>query len=206
MQLLLLGAGMGIVGGLVPSPLHLIALAQVALGRWPRAIAILILPPLAIDGLLLVTTLLFYRYIPRGIAHGIAYIGGITLIGLASYSLLALRRQTHDEMADSLTLTYASVSAASLSELTAPGTWIYWMTVAGPILAEGHVSGYAHIVPFFAGGLVGYYGAAVLSVWVLAWGAGLHRHFRRYLFLTANVLLLILGISYLVRALRGGVR
>jgi len=203
MQLLLLGAGMGIVGGLIPSPLHLIALAQVGLGRWPRAIAILILPPLLIDGLLLVATLLFYRYIPRGIAHDVAYVGGATLIVLASYALIAMRRQTREQMAESPSLTYASVSAASLAELTAPGTWIYWMTVAGPILAEGKAVGYAHVAPFFAGGLVGYYGAALLSVRILAWGAGLHRQFRRHLFLVANLLLLVLGVSYLVRAFWG---
>ena len=45
MDLLLLGLGMGIVGGLFPSPLHLIALAQVALGRWTRGILILVGPP-----------------------------------------------------------------------------------------------------------------------------------------------------------------
>jgi hypothetical protein len=203
MQLLLLGAGMGIVGGLVPSPLHLIALSQVALGRWPRALAILILPPLAIDGALLAATLFFYQLIPRGIAHDVAYVGGVTLISLAAYSLLATRGKSHDELAKSSALTYASVTAASLAELSAPGTWIYWMTVAGPILAEGRTYGYLHVVPFFAGGLVGYYGAAVLSVGLLAWGASLHRHFKRYLFLVANVLLLVLGISYLIRARYG---
>jgi hypothetical protein len=200
MQLLLLGAGMGIVGGLVPSPLHLIALAQVGLGRWPRAIAILILPPLAIDGALLAATLFFYQLIPRGIAHDVAYVGGTTVTSLAIYSLLSMRGKSHEELAESSTLTYAGVTAASLAELSAPGTWIYWMTVAGPILAEGRVYGYWHVVPFFAGGLFGYYGAAVLSVWLLALGAGLHRHFKRYLFLAANVLLLIFGISYLIRA------
>jgi hypothetical protein len=200
MQLLLLGMGMGIVGGLVPSPLHLIALAQVGLGRWPRAIAILILPPLAIDGALLVVTLFFYQLIPRGIAHDVAYVGGATVIALAVYSLLSARGKSHEELAGSSALTYAGVTAASLAELSAPGTWIYWMTVAGPILAEGRVSGYAHVVPFFAGGLLGYYGAAVGSVWLLAWGAGLHRRFKHYLFLIANIVLLIFGISYLIRA------
>jgi len=200
MQLLLLGAGMGIVGGLVPSPLHLIALAQVALGRWPRAVLVLIVPPLIVDGALLVCTLFFYSYIPHGLAHDVAYVGGVTLLVLAGYSLLHMRGKSQEELAASTPLTFASVFAASLAELSAPGTWIYWMTVAGPILAEGRISGYWHVVPFFAGGLFGYYGAAVLSVWLLAWGASLHRHFRRYLFLTANVLLLILGISYLIRA------
>ncbi|HEV2424203.1 MAG TPA: hypothetical protein VGZ29_05190 [Terriglobia bacterium] len=200
MQLLLLGAGMGIVGGLVPSPLHLIALAQVGLGRWPRALAILILPPLAVDGALLAATLFFYQLIPRGIAHDVAYVGGVTLLGLATYSLLSMRGKSHQELAESSALTYAGVTAASLAELTAPGTWIYWITIAGPILAEGRTYGYPHVVPFFAGGLLGYYGAAVLSVWLLAWGASLHRHFKRYLFLVANVLLLVLGFSYLIRA------
>jgi uncharacterized membrane protein YqgA involved in biofilm formation len=203
MQLLLIGAGMGIVGGLVPSPLHLIALAQVSLGRWARAIAILILPPLAIDGALLAATLFFYQIIPHNIAHDVAYVGGLTLIALAGYALYSMRRRTHEELAASAALTYASVSAASLAELTAPGTWIYWLTVAGPVLSEGRVEGYWHVVPFFAGGLVGYYGAAVASVWLLAWGASLHRQFKRYLFLVANLLLLVLGISYLVRAAWG---
>lgn len=200
MQLLLIGAGMGIVGGLVPSPLHLIALAQVALGRWGRAILILILPPLAVDGALLAITFFFYQHIPHGIAHGVAYVGGLSLIGLAGYALWAMRGKSRETLADSSALTYASVAAATLAELTAPGTWIYWLTIAGPILAEGRLKGYGYVVPFFAGSVFGYYGAAVISVWIIAWGATLHRSFRRYLFLAANVLLLILGISYLVRA------
>jgi hypothetical protein len=203
MQLLLIGAGMGIVGGLVPSPLHLIALAQVALGRWGRAILVLILPPLVVDGALLVVTFFFYQHIPHGIAHDVAYVGGFSLIGLASYALWTMRGKSREALADSSTLTYASVAAATTAELTAPGTWIYWLTIAGPILAEGHLRGYGHVVPFFAGSVFGYYGAALLSVWIIAWGATLNRHFRRYLFLAANVLLLFLGISYLVRAYFG---
>ena len=61
MDLLILGAGMGIVGGLVPSPLHMIALSQVALGRWGRAMKVLIGAPLVVDGCLLLVTCLFFR-------------------------------------------------------------------------------------------------------------------------------------------------
>ena len=191
---------MGIVGGLIPGPLHFIALAQVALNRWARAIFVLIGPPLGVDGALLVVTLFFYRYVPRTIAHDVAYLGGVVLIGLASYALLETRRKDPDQMAHSSTLTYASVSVATLAELAAPGTWIYWLTVAGPVLAEGRQHGYWHVVPFFAGGLVGYYGAAVFSVWLIALGASLHKQFQRHLFLAANLLLLALGTSYLIRA------
>jgi hypothetical protein len=191
---------MGIVGGLIPSPLHLIALAQVALNRWMRALGILVGPPLVVDGALLVVTFFFYRYVPHSIAHDVAYVGGLVLVGFASYALVEMRRKSQAEMADSIVLTYASVSAATLAELTAPGTWIYWLTVAGPVLAEGRVRGFGHIVPFFAGGLVGYYGAAILSVRLMAWGASLHRQFKQRLFLVANLLLLVMGISYLLRA------
>lgn len=203
MDLLLLGAGMGIVGGLFPSPLHLIALAQVALNRWAHAIVILVGPPLAVDGGLLLVTFFFYRYVPHSIAHSIAYVGGVALVGFAGYSLYQMRGKSQEEMAQSPGLTYASVSVATLAELTAPGTWIYWLTVAGPIIAEGRAKGYWHVVPFFAGGLAGYYGAAIFSVWLMAWGAGLHKKFKQRLFLVANLLLLVLGISYLVRAYLG---
>lgn len=203
MDLLLLGAGMGIVGGLFPSPLHLIALAQVALDRWVRAILILVGPPLAVDGGLLLVTFFFYRYVPHSIAHDVAYVGGVTLVGFAGFSLFQMRGKSQQELAQSAGLTYASVSVATLAELTAPGTWIYWLTVAGPVIAEGHAKGYWHVVPFFAGGIAGYYGAAIFSVWLMAWGAGLHKKFKQRLFLVANLLLLVLGISYLVRAYLG---
>jgi sulfite exporter TauE/SafE len=37
----------------------------------------------------------------------------------------------------------------------------------------------------------------------MAWSAGLHKRFKQHLFLVANVLLLLMGISYLVRAYFG---
>jgi threonine/homoserine/homoserine lactone efflux protein len=200
MDLLLLGAGIGIVGGLIPSPLHLIALTQVALNRWLRAILILLGPPLLVDGALLVVTFFFYQYVPHNIAHYVAYGGGVVLIAFGSYSLAEMRRKTKEEMARSAAVTYASVSVATLAELGAPGTWIYWLTVAGPVIAEGRQEGYWHVVPFFVGGLVGYYGAAIFATWLMAWGAGLHKQFKKHLFLAANLLLVVLGISYLLRA------
>ncbi len=200
MELLLIGAGMGVVGGLIPSPLHLIALAQVALNRWGRALFILIGPPLVIDGGLLLLTLLFYQYVPHHVAHAVSYVGGSLLSAFGAASLLQMRRKSREEMAGSTVQTYASVTVATLAELAAPGTWVYWLTIAGPILAEGRQKGYWHVVPFFGGGLVGYYGAAVLSVWLLSWGAGLHKRFKPHLFLASNALLIMLGISYLLRA------
>jgi hypothetical protein len=200
MDLLILGAGMGIVGGLVPSPLHMIALSQVALGRWGRAINVLVAAPLAVDGCLLLITSLFYRFIPVGIAHYVAFVGGSALIGFASYALWEMRGKTQQEMANSASLSYASLSVALLAEVASPGTWVYWLTVAGPILAEGKLKGYGHVVPFFAGGLLGFYGAAATTLCLLSWGAGLHKQFKRHLFLAANILLLMMGISYLIHA------
>jgi hypothetical protein len=203
MDLLILGAGMGMVGGMLPNPLQMIALTQVGLGRWARAIFVLIVPPLVVDAAFLFVTLLFFRFIPLGIVHYVAYVGGLVLIGFASHALWGLRRKTQEEMASSAGYTIAGVSAATLAEVAAPGTWIYWGTIAGPILAEGRVRGYGHVVPFFVGGLVGFYGAAVFSTCLIAWGAGLHKAFKKHIFLTANVLLLLIGISYLVRAYLG---
>jgi LysE type translocator len=200
MELLILGVSMGVVGGLVPSPLHMLALAQVALKRWDRAIGVLIAPPLVIDGALLLLTFFFYEYVPRNIAHVVAYAGGAYLIFYSLYALLCMRGKSREEMAESHGLTYGSVTAASLSELSAPGTWIYWMTIAGPILAEGKQRGYWHVVPFFAGGLVGYYGAALISLALLAWGASLHRHLRQNLLWIANFLLLAFGVGYVLHA------
>lgn len=203
MDLLIIGAGMGVVGGMLPNPLQMIALTQVAIGRWGRAVFVLIVPPLIADAAFLLVTLFFFRFIPMGIVHYVGYVGGVVLIGFASYSLFELHRKTQEEMANSAAFTFAGVSVAVLAEVAAPGTWIYWVTIAGPILAEGRVHGYGDVVPFFVGGLVGYYGAAILSTGLMAWGAGLYKRFKQHLFLAANILLLLIGISYLVHAYRG---
>jgi hypothetical protein len=203
MDLLMLGAGMGVVGGMLPNPIQMIALTQVTLGRWARAIVVLIVPPLVVDTAFLIVTLFFFRFLPLGSVHYIAYAGGFTLIVFAGRGLWGLRRKTAQEMANSSGYTLAGISVAAMAEVAAPGTWIYWTTIAGPILAEGRVRGYGHVIPFFVGGLVGYYGASVVSTCLMAWGAGLHKAFKQHLFLTANILLLLIGISYFVRAYLG---
>ncbi|MBZ5544778.1 MAG: hypothetical protein LAO07_14040 [Acidobacteriia bacterium] len=58
--------------------------------------------------------------------------------------------------------------------------------------------------PFFVGSVLGYYGAAVFATWLMAWGAGLHKQFKKRLFLVANALLVVLGMSYLARAYFAG--
>jgi hypothetical protein len=181
----------------------MIALTQAALGRWARAIFVLMGPPLVVDGIFLLLTLFFFRFISLGIVHYVAYVGGLVLVGFASYSLWGLHRKTQEEIANSAAYTLPGVFVATLAEVAAPGNWIYWLSIAGPILAEGRVRGFGHVVPFFLGGLVGYYGAAVFSTWLLGWGAGLHKRFKQHLFLVANLLLLLMGISYLVRAYQG---
>lgn len=200
MDLLILGAGMGVVGGILPNPLQVIALTQAALGRWGRAIFVLTVPSLVVDNAFLFMTLLFFRLIPLGVVRYIACAGGLLVTGFAVHGLWDLRRKRQEKSANPAGYTLASVSVATLAEATAPGTWIYWLTIAGPILVEGRSHGYGHVVPFFVGGLLGYYGGAVGSTCFLAWVAGLREAFRRYLLLAANVILLLIGISYLVRA------
>ncbi len=200
MQLFLLGFGMGAVGGLVPSPLHLIALTQMTLGRWLKAAWVLVAPPVAVDAVFLSVTYFFFQIIPPSIAHYTAYAGGVALMGFGVCLLWKRPRKSPEKSEHSWNLTYSSLTLATLVEVTAPGTWVYWLAIAGPIIAEGRLEGYWRIVPFFVGSLVGYYGAAFLSVWLMAWGAGAHKHFRRYLFVVANSLLIVLGAVYLVRA------
>jgi hypothetical protein len=156
-----------------------------------------------IDGALLLLTFFFYQHVPQNVAHRVAYVGGGVLVAFGTYSLVETRRKSQEEMARSAMMSYASVSVAALAELGAPGTWIYWLTIAGPVIAEGRLKGYWHVVPFFVGGLIGYYGAAIFSTWLIAWGASLHKQLKKHLFLAANLLLVVLGISYVLRAYLG---
>lgn len=203
MDLLLLGAGMGMVGGTLPSPLHMIALAQAAMGRWGRALFVLTVPPLIVDGVFLIVTFFFSFLFSLNIVHYVAYVGGVVLILYAGYSLWELRHKAPEESANASAFTVAGITVATLAEVATPGNWIFWITIVGPILAEGRVRGSLHVAPFFAGSFVGYYGASIFSTWLLAWGARLHKRFKQRLFLIANLLLLLMGISYLVHAYQG---
>lgn len=198
MDLLWLGLGIGVVGGLIPSPLHLIALTQVTLGRWVRATLVLVGPPMFVDGVFLFITFFFYQHIPLTIAHYTAYAGGLVLAAFGGISLWKAPRK--NGKGHSWALTSGSVSVATLVEVTAPGTWVYWLVIAGPIIAEGRVEGYWHVALFLAGSLAGYYGASFVSVWLMAWGAGLHKEFNRYFFRIANFLLLAVGVLYFWQA------
>lgn len=132
-----------------------------------------------------------------------AYGGGAVLIGFGSYALVEATKKTHEELARSSSVTRASISAALFGEVAAPGTWVFWLTIAGPLLDEGRSKGYWHVAPFFGGSLLSYYGAAILSVWLMAWGASLHKKFNQKLFFVSNCVLIVFGISYLVRAYFG---
>src|SRR5579863_6506516 len=129
MDLLIIGATMGIAGGLMPSSLHVIALSQVALNRWMRALFILVGLPLVIDGAFLLVTFFFYQFIPQTIAHDVAYVGGVVLILFGTYALVEARNKSREELARSVSVTRASVSAALLGEAAAPGTWVFWLTI-----------------------------------------------------------------------------
>ena len=200
MQLFLLGFGMGVVGGLLPTPLHLIAVTQMTLKRWGRAAWVIVGPPTAIDIVFFLIAYFFYQFIPPSIAHYTAYGGGAALAGFGAYLMVARPGKKPEKKEYSWKLTYGNITLATLVEASAPGTWVYWLAIAGPIIAEGRVQGYWRILPFFAGSLIGYYGASFLSVWLMAWGAGAHKRFRQIMFFAANGLLIALGVLYMLRA------
>ncbi|HET7100550.1 MAG TPA: hypothetical protein VFJ52_05315, partial [Terriglobia bacterium] len=167
MQLFLLGFGLGVVGGLLPTPLHLIALTQMTLKHWGRAVWVLVAPPTVIDALFFLITFFFYQLIPPSVAHYTSYAGGVALAGFGAYLLLENPRKGPEKKQCSWKLSSGSLALATLVEASAPGTWVYWLAIAGPIIAEGRVGGYGHILPFFVGSLIGYYGASFLSVWLM---------------------------------------
>jgi len=149
MDLLLLGLGMGIVGGLL-SQSHAFDCPN-ASGGQPldarhsdtyRAL-------LVVDGILLIVTFFFYRYIrERGSLHSLRR--GVVLLVYAGYSLWRtdVRPRGNSQFVESHLCQRVRRDACRGG---VPGTWIFWLTIVGPIFAEGRLKGYWHIVPFFAG-------------------------------------------------------
>ncbi|HKT10585.1 MAG TPA: hypothetical protein VJW77_02040 [Terriglobia bacterium] len=169
------------------------------LKRWVRAAWVLVAPPAGIDAVFFLIAFFFYQLIPPGVAHYTSYGGGVALAAFGAYLLWGNPRKSPEKCVRSWKLSPGSLTLATLVEASAPGTWVYWLAIAGPVIAEGRVHGYGRILPFFVGSLVGYYGASFLSVWLMAWGAGAHKRFRTFLFFAANTLLIVMGILFIVR-------
>ncbi len=136
---LLQGFVLGATAAAQPGPFQAFLLSLIAREGWRRALPAS-LAPLISDGPILLVVLLVLTRLPAEVLAGLQAAGGLFLLYLAWNAWQSLRQTTHrsNTLGESTTegpLT-ANVAKAVVMNLLSPSPYIFWATVAGPILIE----------------------------------------------------------------------
>ena len=200
---LLQGLLLGATAAAQPGPFQAFLLSLIARQGWRRALPAA-LAPLVSDGPILALVLFVLTRVPEWMLSALQIAGGLFLLLLAWGAWRALRRPAGVEavaMVEGHVST--NVLKASLMNLLSPSPYIFWTTVAGPILLEGWRQGTALGLAFLLGFYVALVGGLALFILVFAGAGRVDARVNRVLGLASAVALFGFGLYQLTVGVRG---
>lgn len=153
---------LGATAAAQPGPFQAFLLSLIARHGWRRTLPAAF-APLISDGPILVLVLLVLTRLPASLLAVIQLAGGLFLLCLAWGAWRAFRSGASADApaADETAATRGNVLKAALMNFLSPSPYIFWATVAGPILIEAWretpAAGLAFLLSFYAaliGGLM----------------------------------------------------
>lgn len=154
----LLGIGYGFAAAVQPGPLQTYLISQALLKGWrtslPSALA-----PLISDGPIIVVCLLVLSQVPIGFQRFLYIAGGCFVLYLA-YGTFKSWRSFSPRLPARETSHADSLLKAALTNTLAPGAYLFWTLVTGPILIQGWRETPIHGISL----LLGFYTTMVLSL------------------------------------------
>lgn len=183
-----------ILGGwaaMQPGPFQAYLLGQTLRHGWRGALPAT-LAPLLSDGPVVTLVLLVLTQVPDWLLRGLQGIGGLFLLYLSwTAARTANQIPSMDAAADSGGV---RLWQAALLNALSPVPYIFWATIAGPILLRGWAQapgwGIGFAVSFY-GALIGGFAGYVL---LFAWLGGLNTRLNRWLVQGSAVFLLLFGL------------
>jgi threonine/homoserine/homoserine lactone efflux protein len=158
-----LGLGLGIGAGITPGPLLALIINETLRGGWRAGVVVACAPPL---GDIVVVALCFWAlvHLPAETLPLLGIGGGLYVLFLAWETLRTTSRMLPS--ATSLTVNHRhSFLKGLVVNLLNPHPYMFWMTVAGPLVSRSYQqAAFAPIVAFVSG----FYGCLVGSKFVLA--------------------------------------
>ncbi len=167
------GLILGATAAAQPGPFQAFLLSLLARDGWRRALPAAFAPLLS-DGPILILVLIVLTRLPEGLLSGLRIAGGLFLLYLAWGAWRSLRRAAVDSMAAEPAAQgslRANVAKAALMNFLSPSPYIFWATVAGPILIEAWRRAPASGLGFLIGFYIALIGGLMLFILLLA-GAG----------------------------------
>jgi len=132
---ILQGIGFGFAAAAQPGPLQTYITSQAITKGWKKSLPAAF-APLVSDGPIIVVCLLVLRQLPDAFQKLLYIAGGLFVLYLA-YGAYKSWRDFESQLSIPETNAKQSVLKAALVNLLAPGAYIFWSLVTGPILIAG---------------------------------------------------------------------
>lgn len=154
----LLGIGYGFAAAVQPGPLQTYLISQALLKGWQRSLPAA-LAPLISDGPIIAVCVLVLSQVPTGFQRFLYIAGGIFVLYLAYGTYTSWKRfDPHLPAAESSSS--GSLLKAALTNTLAPGAYLFWTLVTGPILIRGWKETPINAITL----LLGFYVTMILSL------------------------------------------
>ncbi|MEP7134460.1 MAG: LysE family transporter [Chloroflexota bacterium] len=145
------GIGFGFAAAAQPGPLQTYIISQAVTKGWQKSLPAAF-APLVSDGPIIALCLLVLRQLPDSFKHILYIAGGLFILYLA-YGAYRAWRDFDVQLSIPEVGAQQSVLKAALVNLLAPGAYIFWSLVTGPILIAGWretpIFGIAFILGFY---------------------------------------------------------
>jgi threonine/homoserine/homoserine lactone efflux protein len=199
LEYLLIGLGLGFPAAAQPGPFQAYLLTQTLKNGWRQTLPAA-LAPLISDGPIILLVLLVLTRLPEELLIGLQLAGGLFLLYLAWRAWLNYRH--YRPIIANTAADRQSLREAALLNFLSPNPYIFWSTIAGPLLLTAWLTSPWYAVAF----LIGFYGALIggFAIFVLLFGyvGGLSDRLGRVLAALSAVALAFFGVFQIIRALQ----
>jgi threonine/homoserine/homoserine lactone efflux protein len=155
---ILQGIGFGFAAAVQPGPLQTYLISQALMRGWHKTLAAA-LAPLLSDGPIIALCVLILSQVPPWLQRFLYIAGGLFVIYLA-YGAYKSWRKFDPQLPSIEIRSRQSLRNAALTNLLAPGAYLFWTLVTGPIL----IRGWRENPLFGMGFLSGFYITMILSL------------------------------------------
>lgn len=131
----ILGIGYGFAAAVQPGPLQTYLISQALMKGWQKSLPSA-LAPLISDGPIIALCVLVLSQVPTWLQKSLYIAGGLFVLYLA-YGTYKSWRNFDPHLPDIETKSGQTLLKAALTNLLAPGAYIFWTLVTGPILIRG---------------------------------------------------------------------
>ncbi len=134
MQYVIAGLTLGLSAAASPGPLQAYLLSSTMRNGWRRTLPAS-LAPLLSDGPIVALVVLLLTQTPPALLRGLRFAGGVFLLYLAYGAWMAFQETSSPTQVSHRTPN--SLLQAAMINLLNPAPYIFWATVAGPLLLQG---------------------------------------------------------------------